>query len=336
MSTEVIPTLEVDPNLSPVVAPVAEPKPTNGSPEVVSEEEKQNQLILSLYPEMIVKEGDEFVFKPKPIVKDGVTLEPTTVGYRAKSAKELFDKINEGIVEKDTYFTKVNKERYQTRLSPLKPEAPRREAQPVATEQVDPEQVKQEVYGKLIRETGIEPKYLQYTPQQWREHEAEYGVSNTMMLQQDTRQFLKTYSEQVNKEVNYRKAEQFNRQLAGDLDNSITDYLVESNIDISEDQLVALRNEAVEQENAWSGDRFNANAAYRNFVRLVQKVTKPKSAVAASVQEDINRLKNLPPGVKTETARVAPIDTKTKPDIKSFQDGTKAVEDLIRRGQTKI
>lgn len=154
-----------------VVLPQEEPAIVE-KPDVVVTDPKEDELEMS---SITRNEEGEFVFLIDPENPEGTF-------YKGKTLDELMFNVRKGKVEADNTIARMKAQGFSPKAGK---DASIKGNAPYYGELTAPDDNK--IFAEVVKELGIEAKFMQYTKEQWLEHEREFGAVDTMELKQSVR-----------------------------------------------------------------------------------------------------------------------------------------------------
>ena len=133
-------------------------------------------------------EDGNFVFLIDPENPEGTR-------YEGKTLDELMFNVRKGKVEADNTIERMKKQGFSPKAgkdTTVKGNAP------YYGELTPPDDNK--IFTEVVKELGVEAKYMQYTKEQWLEHEREFGAVDTMELKQSVRSAHSVFNQRSSEE----------------------------------------------------------------------------------------------------------------------------------------
>ena len=323
------PVAPTEPAVQPVPAPQA---PASAPVAPVTEPVAfLNQEDIQALQNYIIQENGEFVYR---------NPETSTV-YKGKTAGEVIQQMLKGIAEKDRII-ESNRTRLRGATPPTRTGQPQPQQQPQAVEgglpiPPDQTQIRQTVYDRLLKETGIDPRYLKLsdTAQEWKDLEIELGAVRASALYQERKDFIRRFEENFSHAMQSENIRYFNDNQGSEAVDSILDWLDEQKITLDQATFDQLLDQSYEPDNAWTKEgRLKQAQFVLNFQKSVAKIkpatSTPPSPVRAAIQQDAQP-KNLPPGVASPPAAPSPATPPTQAGPKNTDE---AFENIKKKLQT--
>jgi len=296
----------------------------NQTPEEIAALEAEKKKAAEQGAESVVTAEEETV-EIKSIGKDAEgnfvwiadPSDPKSTVYKGKTIDELLDNAAKGIKEKDTYIGKLKS---QGLIEATKKQA---HEEPPNIQYPD----KNKVYQEVFQRSGIDPQFLSYTREQWKEHEKENGAVETMELKEAIRNAAKNaeaiYSQQNVVAINDENLDQETE--------AISEILKEYKI--SEEDFAEKYAEVLEAVHS-NANNFSANGL-RKQGRVVAQATiiikamaagKTEEEIRKKIEEGAEKGREVKSGLKGSLKSAGPAGG---PKEKTYKNTEEVVEDIL-------